>query len=191
MKMLQNSLRAPCALTGEKIQDQDYVIWFPYFINDKDDPFWKYNEWPMLREKFDEWEHKDAFLARWYNSVQENIVPRVDVLVDKSSHLVWLAETPPTVYLDFRLHGFGLSIPRSKWKEFSDFVLRSSQNPREFLLPNHWRIVVSIKADRVKVAREPPPTFKEGRRDRILLNQLEWDDFKSVLREVDRLLAGK
>lgn len=183
-----NGLRPLCALTGKMIQDSDYTVWFPYFITDKEDHFWRYNERSILREAFDEWEQKGTFLARWNASVRTHVVPQVDVLVSLVDYLVWLAESPPTIVLSFLAHGFSLSIPGKRWKVFRDLLLKAPRRPGEFRLPNNWRISVRAEGDRIRVAWEPPPTFKEGRRDRILLDQSEWKALKEVLREVDRLL---
>jgi hypothetical protein len=184
-----NGLRPPCGLTGKPIQDGDYVVWFPYFITDKEDPFWKYNEWPMLREAFDEWEHKEAFLARWHESLLTNVVPRVRVLVDRADYLVWLGGSPRTIVLNFLAHGFGLSVSRDSWRAFEDLLLGAPQRPGRFRLPNNSQISVGTDGNMIRIAWEPSPTFKEGKRDRILLDQLEWRVLKEVLCEIDRLLV--
>lgn len=183
-----NGIKPPCGLTGKAIQDGDYVVWFPYFIHDEEDPFWRYNEWPMLREAFDEWEYKEAFLTRWNESVLTNVAPRVRILVDRPDYLAWLAGPSPTVVLSFLTHGFALSIPKSKWRAFADTLLKAPRRPGEFQLPDKWRVLVRAEGDKTRVSWEPPPTFKEGRRDRILLERSEWKALREVLREVDRLL---
>ena len=185
-----DDFQPPCGLTGKAIQNGDYVVWFPYFITDKEDPFWRYNEWPMLREAFDQWEHKEAFLTRWRESMLTHIVPRVRILINRPDYLVWLAEVGGTsmIALSFLAHGFGLSIPQESWRIFRDLVLETPRRSGEFCLPNNWRIVVRLEENKIFVAQEPPPTFKEGRRDRILLDQLEWEAFKNILRDVGQLL---
>jgi hypothetical protein len=183
-----SGLQPPCGLTGKTIQEGDYVVWFPYFITDKEDPFWQYNEWPMLREAFDEWEHKDSFLARWNESVLTHIAPRVRILIDRANYLVWLAGPSPRVVLNFLAHGFTLSIPKDDWRAFAEMLLKAPQRPGEFRLPNNWRVLVRAEGDKTRVAWEPPSTFKEGRRDRILLNPSEWEALKKILQEVDRSL---
>jgi hypothetical protein len=184
-----NGLRPLCALTGKLIQDSDYTVWFPYFITDEEDPFWRYNESSMLRGAFDKWDQKDAFLERWHESIRTHVLPRVDVIVSLADYLVWVAPTPPTVILSFLNHGFGLSIPRQEWKRFEGFLLEPRQHSKTFCLPDKWQVSVRTKGDRIRIAWEPHPTLKEGRRDRVLLNQSEWESLKKVVRDVERLLS--
>ncbi len=176
-----DGLRPLCTLTGKLIQDSDYTVWFPYFITDKEDPFWRYNESSMLREAFDEWEQKGAFLARWNESVRTHVVPHVDVLVDLVDYLVWLAESPPTIVLSFLDHGFGISIPRKEWRRFESFVLEPHQRSEVFCLPAKRQVSVRTEGDRIRIAWEPHPTLKEGRRDRILLSRSEWKNLIEVV----------
>ena len=184
-----NDLRPLCALTGKIIQDSDYTVWFPHFITDKEDPFWRYNESSMLREAFDEWEEKGTFLARWNESVRTHVVPQVDVLVDLVDYLVWLVESPPTIVLSFLAHGFSLSIRRKEWRRFEGFLLEPHQRFETFCLPDKCQVSVRTEGDRIRIAWKPQPTLKEGRRDRVLLNQSEWESLKETLRDVDRLLS--
>jgi hypothetical protein len=184
-----NGLHPLCALTGRVIQDSDYTVWFPHFITDNQDPFWRYNERSMLREAFDEWEQKKTFLARWNESVHTHVVPQVDVLVSLVDYLVWLAESPPTIVLSFLAHGFSLSIRRKEWRRFEVFLLEPCERSETFYLSDKWQVSVRAEGDKIRIAWEPHPTLKEGRRDRVLLDQSEWELLKKVVRDVGRLLS--
>jgi hypothetical protein len=185
-----DDLQLYCGLTGKRIEHNDYVVWFPSFIRNRNDPFWRYNEWPMLREAFDDWKHKDAFLARWGDYLFTNIVPRVSILVNRDSYLLWLAGPPSVIVIHFLAHGFSLDLQKSQWQAFGNLVLNDSpQHLRQLQLPNGWRVLVDTERGKNMIAWEPPLTLEEGRRDRIMLDSLEWEALKEVLQEASQRLG--
>jgi hypothetical protein len=182
--MFLKGFEPPCRLTGRHFQKGDYVVQFPALPIDRDDPLWDYNEWPMLREAFDKWENREAFLVHWEKFIRRNVARLRQVLIDRTDYLVLLGWTPPRVGLFFLRHGFSLFVPKQKWQAFRNFMLKGHQPTREFCLPDNMQVLVGIEGNKIRVTYEPLPTGK-GRRDRVLLDQSEWRALEEILHEID------
>jgi hypothetical protein len=184
--MFLNGSEPPCRLTGKIFQEGDFIVQFPSLPIDRDDPLWDYNEWPMLREAFDKWEHREAFLAYWQRFVRTSVARLQRVLIDRADFFLLLGWIPLTIGLYFLRHGFSLFIPEDDWSAFVAFVLQGTQPAGDFHLSDNMQVSVGEEENKIGVTYKSS-TPAGGRQDRILLDQLEWKALKEVLQEVDRI----
>ncbi len=187
--MFLKGFEPPCRLTGRTFQKGDYVIQFPPLPIARDDPLWEYNEWPMLRGAFDKWEHREALLVHWREFVRRNVARLHRTLIDRADYLVLLGWDPSTIGLFFLEHGFNLFVLEDDWPAFKNFIKRP-QPTGELHLPNSMQIAVGVEGKKVKIAYESL-SLARGKRDRVLLGQMEWESLERILQKIDQLIQRK
>jgi hypothetical protein len=175
-----------CTLTGRVLQEEDYFVCFPHFISDEDDPLWRYSDSCMLREAFEDWEHREEFLARWADFRRSYVSRFTRRLLDSNNYLVNWVVLEKRVVIMFLKHGFTIGFRGRDWSSVREAFFDTHQEEAIWDNPDGIVRFKKIVSGEVQIEILPHSLDGFAPHDRILISLAEWNSLTDSLRGLEK-----
>jgi len=71
--------KTPCVLCGEVILPGDEIVGTSHFIDDKNDPLWKYSDAAFHKTCFTSWEKRAEFVSKFNSTVESFVLAMANI----------------------------------------------------------------------------------------------------------------